>query len=128
MRYLCLVFSEENDLGPQNEAEADALIEEHLAYDETLKQSGHYIIAQALQPGASSVTVRVRNSRLSVTDGPFAETKELTGFFLIEARDLNEAIQVAAKVPSARMGHVEVRPIWDLLNRPQAGQESETHS
>jgi hypothetical protein len=114
MRYLLLIFSEENDLGPKTDEEAKALIDEHLAYDETLLKSGHYVISQALQPGESASLVRVRNNRLSVTDGPFSETKELTGFFLIEARDLNEAIQVASKIPSARMGRVEVRPIWEL--------------
>jgi hypothetical protein len=118
MRYLCLLYSEENDLGPKTDEEAEALIEEHLAYDETLKQSGHYVIAQALQPGETATLVRVRSGKLSVTDGPFVETKEqLTGFFLIDARDLNEAIQVASKIPSARMGCIEVRPIWEL---PQA--------
>jgi hypothetical protein len=88
---------------------------ECVACGEGLRQSGKLIAAEALQPTETATTVRVRSGKMSVTDGPFAETKEqLAGFYLIEARDLNDAIQVAAKIPPAREGSVEVRPIREL--------------
>ena len=105
MKYLCLVYGEEEKLATM--ADHDCL-----AADTAMRASGHCIASEALEPVATATTVRVRNGRLSVSDGPFAETKEqLAGFYLIEARDLNDAIQVAAKIPSARIGAVEVRPI-----------------
>ena len=89
--------------------------EESLDYDEALRRSGHLLAAQALQPVETATTIRVRNGKLSTTDGPFAETKEqLGGFVLIEARDLNDAIQVAAQIPMGRRGSIEVRPIKEL--------------
>ncbi len=115
MKYLCLIFNEEKRLDAMPRTEWDALVAEHLAYDETLRKSGHYIVSEALQPVETATIVRVRNGKLSTTDGPYAETKEqLGGFFLINARDLNEAIQVASKIPSARIGSIEVRPIMEL--------------
>jgi hypothetical protein len=117
-----MVFSEERLLNQMPRAEFDLLLKEHLAYDDVLRDAGHYVSAQALQPAHTATTVRVRNGRISVTDGPFAETKEhLTGFYLVEARDLNEAIQLAAKVPSARIGSVEVRPVWEMTEPRQFG-------
>jgi hypothetical protein len=105
MKYLCLVYGEEKKL----EGMADS---ECLAYDTALREAGHCLASEALQPVETATTVRVRNGKVAVTDGPFAETKEqLAGFYLIEARDLNEAIQLAAKIPPARVGSVEVRPI-----------------
>ena len=115
MKYVCLVFSEPNNLGPQTETEAQNLVEEHLDYDESLRQSEHFVIAQALQPVETATTIRVRNGKVSITDGPFAETKELLGgFVLIEARDMDEAVQIASGIPSARMGCIEVRPVLDI--------------
>jgi hypothetical protein len=115
MKYLCLVYSEERTLDAMPRSDYDALVREHLALDDELRASGHFTIARALEAVATATTVRVRNGRVSVTDGPFAETKEqLTGFYLIEARDLNDAIQVATRIPSARLGSVEVRPIRDV--------------
>src|SRR6185369_12793953 len=88
---------------------------ECLACDKALRESGHCIASEALQPVSTATTVRVRGGRVSVSDGPFAETKEqLAGFYLIEARDLNEAIQQAAKIPPARVGSIEVRPVREL--------------
>src|SRR5947209_13363660 len=105
MKYLCLVYGEESAIQSMNDQHC-------LDYDEAIRASGHCIASEALQPVATATTVRVRNGKLSVTDGPFAETKEyLAGFYLIEARDLNEAIQVAAKIPPASVGSIEVRPI-----------------
>lgn len=112
MRYLCLVYNEEAKLGAMAKGDYDAFAHEHAALDEELKTSGHFIAAESLQPVRTATTVRVRSGRLSATDGPFAETKEqLGGFFLIDARDLNEAIRVASRIPSARTGCIEVRPI-----------------
>jgi len=115
MKYICLVYLVEQDMNALSKREADACTEESLAYDEALRRSGHLLAAQALQPVETATTIRVRNGKLSTTDGPFAETKEqLGGFILIEARDLNDAIQVAAKIPMGRRGTIEVRPIKEL--------------
>jgi hypothetical protein len=115
MKYLCLVYNEEKKLDAMSKNEWDSLVGESLAYDEELKRKGHFIVAQALQSVKMATTVRVRNSRLSTTDGPFAETREqLGGFILIDARDLNDAIQVASRIPGARLGSIEVRPIREL--------------
>ena len=108
MKYLCLVYLEDQKLHAVPDREC-------FACGDGLRKSGTLIAAEALQPVETATTVRVRNGRLSVTDGPFAETKEqLAGFYLIEARDLNEAIQVAGKIPPAREGSVEVRPVREL--------------
>jgi hypothetical protein len=115
MRYLCLIYDEEKQLNTMAKAEADQFMGEYFAFTEGIKQSGHYIGGEALQPVQTATTVRVRNGKVSTTDGPFAETKEqLGGYYLINARDLNDAIQVASKIPSARIGTVEVRPIMEF--------------
>ena len=115
MRYMCLVYYDEKKLDALSKEEYDALVTEVLAYREVLRKSGHYIVSDGLQPVHTATTVRIRGSRVTTTDGPFAETKEqLGGFMLIEARDLNEAIRVASKVPPARLGCIEVRPLREL--------------
>jgi hypothetical protein len=115
MRYVCLVYLVESEMGAMTKPEADLCTAESLAYDDALRRAGHLVVAHALQPVETATTVRVRGGKLFTTDGPFAETKEqLGGFILIEARDLNEAIQVAARIPLARRGSIEVRPIWEL--------------
>jgi hypothetical protein len=115
MKYICLVYLVEKDMGMMTKKEADTCTDESLAYDDDLRKAGHLIAAHALQPVETATTVRVRSGKLFATDGPFAETTEqLGGFILIEARDLNEAIQVAAKIPLARRGSIEVRPIREL--------------
>ena len=115
MRYLCLIYLEETKLDALSESEYDALVAESLAYDDEMRRSGHYLASDALQPVEAATTLRIRNRKLFITDGPFAETKEqLGGFLLIEARDLNEAIQVAAKIPPGRLGSIEVRPVKEL--------------
>ena len=115
MRYLCLIYDEEGKMGAMPQSEQEAFIGEYFAFTEGIKQSGHYLGGEALQPVATATTVRVRSGKLSTTDGPFAETKEqLGGYYLIEAKDLNDAIQVAAKIPSARFGSVEIRPIMEF--------------
>jgi hypothetical protein len=108
VKYLCLVYGEEAALEAMDEREC-------MACAETLTESGHLVLGQRLQPIAAATTLRVRNGRTLVTDGPFAETKEqLAGFYLIEARDLNEALTKAARIPPARVGSIEVRPIREL--------------
>jgi hypothetical protein len=115
MRYLCLIYLDEKRLAAMAQAEMDALNARHLELNEDLLKSGHFIEAEALTPSGSATCLRVRNGRPTVTDGPYAETKEMVaGFYLIEARDLNEAIQVAGRLPSAPLGTVEVRPCRDL--------------
>jgi hypothetical protein len=115
MKYVCLVYLVEKDMRAMTKREADACTDESLAYDDALRTAGHLVVAHALQPVEAATTVRVRSGKLSATDGPFAETTEqLGGFLLIEARDLNEAIQVAAKIPMAQRGSIEVRPIKQL--------------
>jgi hypothetical protein len=115
MKYLCLVYSEEKVLDAMPKDEFEVFSAEHVAVDEELRKSGHSLIAEALQPVHTATTVRVRNGKLSTTDGPFAETKEqLAGFYLVDAHDLNEAIQIASKIPPAREGSVEVRPVREL--------------
>jgi len=115
MKYLCLFYIEEKKVGALPKTEFDALVGEHLAYDDELRNAGHFIVSAPLEPAHTAMTVRVRNGMLSTTDGPFAETKEqLGGFSVIEARDLNEAIRIASRFPPARLGSVEVRPIAEL--------------
>ena len=118
MKYLCLIYDEEKKLESMPKSESDAFMGEYFAFTEGIKKSGHYLGGNALQPVQAATTVRIRNSKVSTTDGPFAETKEqLGGYYLIEARDLNDAIQVASKIPSVRIGSIEVRPIMEF---PQA--------
>ncbi|MDX1368036.1 YciI family protein [Pseudomonas sp.] len=112
MKYLCLVYCNEQLLHDSPDSPRD---EECFAYAETVQTSGRMLAAEALQPVETATTVRLRGGKLSITDGPFAETKEqLAGFYLVEARDLNEAIQIAGKIPAARVGSVEVRPVRQL--------------
>jgi hypothetical protein len=114
MKYLCLIYYDEKKLSALSGSAYDSFVAEMLGYDEELRQSGHAHSAASLTHVETATTVRVGYGRVSVTDGPFAETREqLGGFILIEARDLNEAIRVASKMPSARMGCIEVRPIKD---------------
>lgn len=114
MKYLCLVYGEESRM---------VEVDDHhcLAFDQSLRDSGHCIASEALQPVSSATTVRVRGGRVSVCDGPFAETREaLAGFYLIEARDLNEAIGIAARIPPAEVGCVEVRPLRPIREQPRS--------
>ena len=112
MKYLCLIYDEEKKLHSMSRAEMDALMGEYFAFTNDIKKSGHYIAGEALKPVNTATTVRMRNGKMSTTDGPFAETKEqLGGFYMIEARDLNDALQVASRIPSARFGSIEVRPV-----------------
>ena len=119
MKYLCLIYDEEKKMGSMPKSEADAFMGEYFGFTEGIKGSGHYLGGNALQPVGTATTVRVRNGKVSTTDGPFAETQEqLGGYYLIEARDLNDALQVAARIPSSRTGSIEVRPIMEFNTQP----------
>ena len=121
MKFLCLVYADEARFDVMPQSEIDALIDETAANNEELQASGQLILAQALEHVAAATTVRVRNGKLSATSGPFAETNEqLGGFVFIEARDLNEAIRIAGRIPSARLGSIEVRPVIDLSRERSA--------
>jgi hypothetical protein len=112
MKYLCLIYDTEANRASYSKEQGDAMRSEYLAYTDDIRKSGHMLGGEALQPTHTATTVRVRNGKVSTTDGPFAETKEqLGGFYLVEAKDLNDAIQLAARIPGARSGSVEVRPI-----------------
>jgi hypothetical protein len=112
MKYLCLIYDEESRRGTMSKDQMDAMLGEYGAFTEGIKKSGNYVAGEALQPTQTASTVRVRQGKVSTTDGPFAETKEqLGGFYMINATDLNEAIQLASRIPSARTGSIEVRPI-----------------
>ena len=115
MKYLCLVYSQEKELAAMPQAEYDKLVADHAALNEALRKKGQFVAANALEPVRTATTLRVRNGKLSTTDGPFAETKEqLAGFYLIDARDLDDALQVARQIPAIRFGTVEVRPVMDM--------------
>jgi hypothetical protein len=116
MKFLCIAHEEERKLKQLSKAEWHALRQETLDYVEGLRNEGRLLATQALQSAITGSIVRVRDGKLSVTDGPFAETKEqIGGFFLIEASDMQEAIRVASQWPSASIGSIEVRPIEDEL-------------
>lgn len=120
MKYLCLVYLDENRLNELPD-------EDCVAYDTKIRDSGHCIASEALQSVQTATTVRVRGDKLSITDGPFAETKEqLTGFYLIDAKDLDEAIQIAGGIPPARAGSIEVRPVRPI--RETVAQAGKTQS
>ncbi len=115
MKYLCLVYVAGAKFDAMSESELHAIQDEAMANDNELRASGHFVVGLALQPVTAATTIRVRNGKLSATDGPFAETTEqLAGFILVEARDLNEAISIAGRNPFARIGSLEVRPEMDM--------------
>jgi hypothetical protein len=115
MKYLCLIYENEKNWETTPPAESEAIMNEYFAFTADIQRNGKLVASEALQPTQTATTVRVRNGKVSTTDGPFVETKEqLGGFYLIEAKDLNDAIQVAAKIPSARTGAIEVRPVVDF--------------
>ena len=114
MKYLCLIYDNEQSLEGMPKGEWDAFMREYFVFTDDIRRSGHFVAGEPLESVRNATTLRMRNGKLSTTDGPFAETKEqLGGFYLIEARDLNEAIQVASRIPSVRTGSIEVRPVMD---------------
>ncbi len=117
MKYLCLVYGEESKIGAMNDDDC-------MAYDKAMRTEGNCLASEALLPVRTATTVRVRNGKVAITDGPFAETKEqLAGFYLIDARDLDHAIQIAAKIPPAAVGCIEVRPVRELVSTTGARRQ-----
>ena len=112
MKYLCLIYGDESAWANRTQEQAASMFAEYMAYTDDIRKSGHMIAAEALQPTSSATTIRVRDGKVSTTDGPYAETKvQLGGFYLVEAKDLNDAIQVASRIPGAKHGAIEVRPV-----------------
>jgi hypothetical protein len=112
MQYLLLIYDAETEWAKMSQAEQGKMYEEYMQFTSDIKQKGNHLAGHQLQPIASATTVRVRNGKRLTTDGPFAETKEqLGGFYMIEAKNLDEAIEIAGRIPSARVGSIEVRPI-----------------
>jgi hypothetical protein len=124
MKYVCLIYDEETKLATMPKQESDAFMGSYFAFTQSITEGGQYVAGEALQPVHTATTVRMRHGKLTTTDGPFAETREqLGGFYLIEARDLNEAIQIAARIPSAHTGSIEVRPVVDF-SQPDANADA----
>jgi len=120
MKYLCLIYSDESKWRTTPAGDLKAMMSEYGEFTESVKKSGQYLGGERLEPTTAATTVRIRNGKLSTTDGPFAETKEqLGGFYLIEAKDLNEAIQIGSRIPGAKVGSIEVRPIAPSSMMPQ---------
>ena len=112
MQYMLLIYDEERALGSMSDVERDSFMQEYGTYTQSLRDSGAFLHGDALQPTATATTVTVRDGETITTDGPFAETKEqLGGFYLVEGESLDEALEWAAKIPSARIGKIEVRPV-----------------
>ena len=112
MQYLLLIYDKESDWGKLNESEQGKMMKEYEEFTKSIHQSGHYRAGSQLHSVAKATTVRVRDGKKLITDGPFAETKEqLGGYYLVEAKDLDDAVALAARVPSARFGSIEVRPL-----------------
>ena len=121
MQYLVLIYSEEPTAAP-DAAQIGAVMDEYNAYSQMLRDKGHYVAGEALQPTATATTVRIRDGGTLTTDGPFAETKEaLGGFYLVEAKDLDEALALGAACPGAKWGSIEVRPIVDFASGQMPG-------
>jgi hypothetical protein len=112
MQYLLAIYRSEAELGKMTDADRKQMTAEYGAYTQSIIQSGHFKAGDGLQPSTTATTVRVRDGKILTTDGPFAETREqLGGYYLVEAKDLDEAIGLAARIPGARSGSIEVRPI-----------------
>jgi hypothetical protein len=115
MRYLCLIYLDEQQLAAMPASEMSALNDRHWDFNDRLREEGKYLLAEALTPAASTATIRVRHGKSSVRDGPYTEAKEMVaGFYVIEARDLDEAVEIASRIPSAPLGTIEVRPCRQL--------------
>jgi hypothetical protein len=115
MNYLLLIYSNEAEFAALGGAALGKITEEYAEFTKSIVQAGKFKAADRLRPVSTASTVRVRNGKTAITDGPFAETREqLGGFYLVDAKDLDEAIAIAARIPSARHGSIEVRPIWPL--------------
>jgi len=117
MKYLCLIYQNETEAAERVKDRGNTMLEEYRTFTDDIKKSGHLVGGEALEPTSTATVVRVRNGKVSATDGPFIETKEqLGGYYLIEGKDLNDAIQVASRIPGAKTGAIEVRPIRVFSN------------
>ena len=117
MKYLCLIYSESSVRAGMSEEAREQMSADYYAFTDEIRKSGHYLGGNPLQPVSTAASVRVRNGKPSTTDGPFAETKEqLGGYYLIEAADMDEAVAVAARIPGAKLGTIEVRPVAPFGN------------
>ena len=117
MRFMFMIHHDEDELRALPEEEMQALVDGALEYTDELRRTGHYIVSDALQFSPTARTIRVRGGKVSTTDGPFAETKEqLGGFFLVEAKTMDEACAMASRFPPARIGVIEVRPVQELTH------------
>jgi hypothetical protein len=115
MKYICLGYMEEKKFGAMSESERNTFVDDCFAYDDELRKNGHFVDGEALQSAQNAITLRFQNGKVAVTDGPFAETKEqLGGILVLEARDLNHAIQLMSKHPGVKGGPFEIRPAADL--------------
>jgi hypothetical protein len=115
MKYMLLIYERESDWAALSEQEQGRIFQEYGVFTKSIRESGNYVAGDALQPTSTATTVRVRDGKKMTTDGPFAETREqLGGYYLIEAKDLDEALAIAARIPSARAGSIEVRPVLTM--------------
>ena len=115
MKYILLIYGNEGDQAQRTEMQTGSLLKEYGAFTESIQRSGHLVAGERLRPAAAASTVRIRDGKTLAVDGPFAETKEqLGGFYIVDAKDMDEARAIAARIPTARFGSVEVRPIWEM--------------
>ena len=119
MEYLLLIYGNEADMAKMTPAEGGAMLQEYGRFTQSIQKSGNHRAGHQLQPVATATTVRMRDNKRLVTDGPFAETREqLGGYFLVDAENLDEAIDIAAKIPGGRWGTVEIRPVMEIEDLP----------
>jgi len=129
MRYICLGYMEETKWTTMSESERNAILDECFAYDDILRRNGHFAGGEALQSARNATTLRWQNGKVSITDGPFAETKEqLGGILVLEARDLNHAIQLMSKHPGVKLGPFEIRPVADLTEMVRESEQRRAES
>ncbi len=115
MRYMLLIYSRESDWAALSEKERGVVYQEYMAFTDSIRKSGHYVSGDPLEKTSTATTVRVKDGKTVSTDGPFAETREqLGGYYIVKAGDLDEATAIAARIPGARMGSIEVRPIMEM--------------
>ncbi|MEO7085422.1 MAG: YciI family protein [Gemmatimonadaceae bacterium] len=115
MQYLLLIYGNEQNSAEMNKAAGEAMMTEYRVYTDDIAKSGHYKGGNALQPTKTATTVKVRDGKRQLTDGPFAETREqLGGYYLVDAKDLDEATDLAARIPGAKWGSIEIRPVWSM--------------
>ena len=127
MKYICLGYIEPNKLENLSESERNAMVDECFTYDDKLRENGHFAGGEALQPPQTATTLRWKNGKVSITDGPYAETKEqIGGILILEARDLNHAIQLMSKHPGVKAGPFEIRPAADLTGMIRESEKRRT--